>query len=123
MRSRYLPASALGGAITYILNQWPALERFPTDGLLEVDNNNAENAIRPVAVGRKNFLFFGAEDAGWRSAILYSVIASCRRRGIEPMAYLTDVLARLPQATNHNVHKLTPANWAKENRPHLQRAA
>jgi transposase len=66
------------------------------DGRVEIDNNLVENAIRPTAIGKKNYLFFGDAGAGQRSAIIYSIVESCRRRGIDPHAYLRDVLARLP---------------------------
>lgn len=82
-------------------------------GRMELDNNRIENAIRPTAVGNKNWLFIGAADAGKKSAILDTILESCRRRDIDPSAYLRDVLTRLPRATNHNVHELTPENRAK----------
>jgi hypothetical protein len=75
-----------------------------------------ENAIRPTALGKKNWLFFGADHAGERGAILYTVIESCRRRGLDPFAYLRDVLTRLPKSTNHQVKDLTPEAWAKAQR-------
>ena len=83
------------------------------DGMVEIDNNLVENSIRPTAIGKKNWLFFGDAEAGQRSAILYTIIESCRRRGINPYEYLKDVLTRLPYATNWNVGELTPENWAK----------
>ena len=86
-------------------------------GGLEIDNNLVENAIRPTALGKKNWLFIGEADAGERGAILYTIIETCRRRGIDPNAYLKDVLTRLPRMTNHQVHEVTPAAWAKV---HLQ---
>ena len=79
---RHLPQSLLGQAIDYTLNQWPTLELFLSDGRVEIDNNLVENAIRPTALGQKNWLFIGAAGAGQRSAILYTVIESCRRREI-----------------------------------------
>jgi hypothetical protein len=72
-----------------------------------------ENAIRPTAIGKKNWLFFGEAHAGERGAIIYTVIESCRRRGIDPYAYLCDVLARLPTLTNWQVKDVTPEAWAK----------
>ena len=82
-------------------------------GRVEVDNNLIENSIRPTAVGKKNWLFIGAAEAGKKSAILYTIVESCRRQGIDPQAYLRDVLARLPRYTNQNISELTPENWAK----------
>ena len=96
IRPRYLPQSAMGKAITHTLDQWPALDRFLTDGRIEIDNNLVENAIRPTAIGRKNWLFIGAAQAGQRAAILYTIVQTCRRWGLDPMAYLRDVLTRLP---------------------------
>ena len=80
------------------------------DGRVEIDNNLVENAIRPTAIGKKNWLFVGEAGAGQRGAILYSVIESCRRRKIDPYAYLRDVLTRLPDMTNHQVFDITPAH-------------
>ena len=99
-KRRLLPQSAMGQAMEYALGQWPALEVYLEDGRVEIDNNLVENAIRPTALGKKNWLFIGEADAGDRSAILYTIIESCRRRGLEPFAYLKDVLTRLPQMTN-----------------------
>ena len=79
----------------------------------EIDNNLVENAIRPTALGKKNWLFFGDADAGQRSAILYTIIESCRCRRIDPYAYLCDVLTRLPSMTNWQVKHITPEAWAK----------
>src|SRR5690606_36885763 len=81
---RYLPQSAMGKAIQYALGQWEGFDVFVRDGRLELDNNHVENAIRPTAVGKRNWLFVGNAQAGARSAILYTVIEACRRRGIDP---------------------------------------
>ena len=113
LQTRYLPKSPMGQAINYALNQWAALERFVEHGEVEIDNNLVENAIRPTAVGKKNWLFFGSEDAGRRNAVIYTLIQNCRMHGVEPLAYLKDVLERLPTATNQNVQQLTPLNWKK----------
>lgn len=106
-----LPQSPLGKAVRYVLAEWPALTRYLEDGRLEIDNNLTENAIRPSAVGKKNWLFIGHPDAGWRSAVIYSVIVSCRRRGIDPWEYLEDVLNRLPGMKQANLFTLLPSNW------------
>ena len=111
--ARYLPQSALGRGITYVLDQWPALERFLSDGRLEICNNHVENAIRPTAVGKKNWLFIGAADTGERAAILYTIVESCRRRRIDPLEYLRDVLTRLPKMKITEVASLTPEAWAR----------
>jgi hypothetical protein len=110
---RHLPKSLMGKAIRYTLGQWPMLCRFIEEGQVEIDNNLVENAIRPTAVGKKNWLFIGDKDAGWRSAVIYSIITSCRSRGIDPHAYLKDVLTRLPTMTNRQIAEITPAAWAK----------
>ncbi len=108
---RVLPQSPLGKAARYCLAEWEALNGYLTDGRLEIDNNLTENAIRPSAVGKKNWLFIGHPQAGWRSAVLYSIVVSCRRRGIEPWAYLRDVLSRLPAMKQSEIPCLLPANW------------
>jgi transposase len=120
LRSRFLPQSSMGKAFAYILEQWPALLRFVDDGRLEIDNNQVENAIRPTALGKKNWLFIGAADAGERGAILYTIVESCRRRGLDPFAYLRDVLERLPKMTNTQIPSVTPAAWAKTQRASQQ---
>ena len=119
---RHLPQSLLGIAIDYALGQWRTLDVYLGDGRVEIDNNLVENAIRPTALGKKNWLFMGDADAGERGAIIYTVIESCRRRGIDPYAYLKDVLTRLPNMTNHQIPEITPAAWAKA-RLQLQRQA
>jgi transposase len=110
---RHLPQSLLGQAIDYALGQWPTLTVFLDNGRLEIDNNLVENAIRPTAIGKKNWLFVGEAGAGQRGAIIYSIIESCRRRNIDPDAYLRDALARLPKITNHQISEVTPEAWAK----------
>jgi transposase len=113
---RFLPKSLLGEAIDYALGQWSALQVYLGDGRIEVDNNLVENAIRPTALGKKNWLFIGEAEAGQRGAIVYSIIESCRRRGIDPYAYLRDVLTRLPNMTNHQIPEITPEAWDKARR-------
>ena len=81
-----LPKSPLGLAISYARNQWRALKRFVEDGALEPDNNTAENALRPIALGRKHYLFIGSEHGGRRAAILYSLIRTCERHQINAWA-------------------------------------
>ena len=120
---RYLPQSLLGQAIDYALGQWSTLEIYLNDGRIEIDNNLVENAIRPTAVGKKNWLFIGEAQAGERSAIIYTVVESCRQRGLDPSAYLRDVLTRLPCMTNRQVPQIIPAAWAKTHRPMPRPAA
>ena len=124
IRPRHLPQSALGKAISYTLDQWPALEAFLRDGRIAIDNNRVENAIRPTAVGKKNWLFIGEAEAGHRGAILYTIVESCRRRGIDPQAYLSDVLTRLPKMTTSQIPEVTPEAWSKARRQgHAPQAA
>ena len=106
-----LPKSTMGKAVNYFLNEYDALTGYLQDGRFEIDNNLIENSIRPTAVGRKRWLFIGHPDAGWRSAVIYSILVSCRRRGINPQDYLTDVLARLPAIKINQIDSLLPANW------------
>ena len=81
-------------------------------GQTRLDNNLVENAIRPSAIGKKNWLFIGHPDAGQRSAIIYSIVVSCQRHGKDPNAYLRDVLSRLPRMSNQDdLEQLTPAKW------------
>ena len=119
---RYLPQSPLGQAIDYTLGQWPTLEIYLNDGRVELDNNLVENAIRPTAIGKKNWLFIGEAGAGDRSAIIYTLIENCRRRGHDPFAYLRDVLTRLPNMTNRQIPEVTPQAWDKTRRQ-VQRLA
>ena len=116
VRRRVLPKSQLGQALDYALARWAALTRYVDAGRLEIDNNLCENAIRPTAIGKKNFLFIGHPEAGWRSAVIYSVLGSCRRHGINPDEYLRDVFERLPRAKSSEVKALTPSAWAKARR-------
>jgi transposase len=119
---RHLPQSLLGIAMDYALGQWRTLDIYLGDGRVEIDNNLVENAIRPTALGKKNWLFMGDAEAGERGAVIYTIIESCRRRGLDPYAYLKDVLTRLPNMTNHQIPEVTPQAWAKA-RLLLQRQA
>jgi len=95
------------------LKRWEALNRFVDDGVLEIDNNILENSIRPSAIGKKNWLFIGHPDAGERSAVIYTLLGSCRRHGINPFDYLKDLFARLPAAKITEIKEFTPVAWAK----------
>ena len=108
---RVLPKSSLGKALNYFLKEYTALVGYLRDGRFEIDNNLVENDIRPEVVGRKRWLFIGHPDAGWRSAVIYTIILSCRRRGINPQEYLTAVLRRLPAMKNTEVKDLVPSRW------------
>ena len=120
---RHLPQSPLGVAMDYALGQWRTLTVYLADGRVEIDNNLVENAIRPTALGKKNWLFVGEAQAGDRSAIIYTVIESCRRRGLDPYAYLREVLTRLPHMTNRQIPEVTPEAWGKSRRSVLRQAA
>lgn len=111
LKPKVLPKSTLGQAVNYFLNDYEALIGYLKDGRFEIDNNLVENDIRPTAVGRKRWLFIGHPDAGWRSAVIYSILGSCRRRGLNPHEYLTDVLRRLPSVKITQIHELLPAHW------------
>jgi transposase len=117
---RHLPQSPMGSAIDYAMGQWTSLQVYVADGRVEIDNNLVENAIRPTAIGKKNWLFIGEADAGERSAILYTVIECCRRRGIDPYTYLRDVLTRLPHMTNRQIPEVVPSAWGRTP-PQVQR--
>jgi transposase len=124
IRKRYLPQSSMGKAIDYALGQWPALCVYLEDGRVEICNNLIENSIRPTAIGKKNWLFVGDIDAGQRGAILYTIVENCRRRGIDPYAYLRHVLTKLPAMTNRQIKDVTPEAYAKALRhPHLRAAS
>ncbi len=106
-----LPKSSLGKAIRYFLHEYEALQIYLERPDYQIDNNLCENDVRPGCVGKKRWLFIGHPQAGWRSAVIYSIIQSCRRRGIDPQEYLTDVLARLPAMKNTQIDSLVPENW------------
>jgi transposase len=111
LQPQLLPKSTLGSAIRYFIDEYDALTGYLRDGRFEIDNNLIENSIRPSAVGKKRWLFIGHPEAGWRSAVIYSIIVSCRRRGMNPQDYLTDILNRLPMAKTSDIQDLVPAHW------------
>ena len=100
-RRQITDGSATAKALDYNLKRWAALTRFLDDGQLPIDNNWAENQIRPVALGRKNWLFAGSLRAGHRAAAVMSLIQSTKPNGLDPYAYLKDVHQRLPMYKNH----------------------
>ena len=108
---RVLPKSTLGQAVRYLLNEYTALVGYLRDGRFEIDSNLVENDVRPSAMGKRRWLFIGHPEAGWRSAVIYTIIQSCRRYGINPQEYLTDVLGRLPSMTANQVRELLPHRW------------
>jgi transposase len=122
-RRTILPKSQLGKALSYAINQWPNLQTYLSEGRVEICNNLVENAIRPSKLGAKNWLFIGREEAGEKSAILYTIVENCRRLGINPKEYLTDVLTRLPSMLAKDAGTLTPANWLKARNGKQKQAA
>ncbi len=111
---RHLPKSGFGKALGYARNALGGMKAFLNDGRVEIDNSLVEYEMRPSAIGKKNFLFFGSGEAGKHSAILYTIIASARRRGLDPEAYFTDIIRRHPTMPATAMHTLTPASWAAE---------
>jgi transposase len=104
--------SSLAGAIRYATSRWGALSRFTTDGRLEMSNNAAERAIRPLALGRKNYLFAGSDKGGERAAILYTLITTAKLNGLDPEAYLADVIARIGDHPASRIEELLPWRWS-----------
>jgi transposase len=110
-RREVLPKSPINEAIGYALNQWTALCRYTEAGFLEIDNNVEEREMKQIAIGRKNWLFFGAESGGRTAAVLYSFTSTCRRLEIDPWVYLQDVLTRLPELPPDQLSDLLPDRW------------
>jgi hypothetical protein len=110
-RQKLPDSSATAKALDYSLRRWTALTRFVDDGQLSVDNNWIENQIRPIAIGRANWLFAGSLRAGQRAAAVMSLVQSARMNGHDPYAYLRDVLTRLPTHRASRVEELLPHRW------------
>ncbi len=110
-RQRVSDGGATAKALDYSLRRWVALTRFVEDGRLPIDNNWIENQIRPVAIGRNNWLFAGSLRAGQRAAAVMSLIQSAKLNGHDPYAYLKDVLERLPTQKNSRIDELLPHHW------------
>jgi transposase len=106
-----LPQSAIGKAISYALNRWGKLTVFITNSSIEIDNNRIENAIRPLALGRKNYLFVGSDEGGQRAAMMYSFFATCKIHHLNPLEWLTDVLRRIPKHPINQIDELLPHKW------------
>lgn len=116
-----LPRSAVGKAVTYMRNQWEPLTRFMEDPELQLDNNASERAMRHVVLGRRNWTFAGSVAGGHRAATIYSLVATCHQHGLDPFAYLRDVIDRLPRG--HDPAALTPATWKAEQLDHAETTA
>jgi uncharacterized protein YbaR (Trm112 family) len=110
-RQKVTDGTATAKVLDYSLRRWGALTRFLSDGHLPVDNNHIENQIRPIAIGRNNWLFAGSLRAGKRGAAVMSLIQSARLNGHDPYAYLKDVLTRLPTQRASQIHELLPHRW------------
>ena len=105
------PKSSFAKALYYCLNNWQELTQYVTDGFLSIDNNASEREMKYVAMGRKCWLFFGSDKGGKDHAIILSILSTCRRHGVEPLSYLTDVIQRLTENPNENLEDLLPYNW------------
>lgn len=110
-----LPKSSIGKAITYTLNLWPRLKRYLDDGRYEIDNNLVENSIRPVALGRKNYLFAGSHEGAKRAAMIYSLLGTARKNDIEPFAWLEQVLSVIPDHPVNRLEELLPVKKSDQN--------
>jgi transposase len=110
-RDQVVPKSPMGEAFGYALNNWTALCRYTEAGFLAIDNNVAEREMKRIAIGRKNYLFVGSEKGGRTAAVLYSFTSTCHRLGVEPWAYLQDVLQRLPSTPPERLAELLPDHW------------
>jgi len=106
-----LPQDPWGKAVSYTFTRWDRLTAYLEEGRLEIDNNLVENTIRPIALGRKNYLFAGSHDAAQRAAVIYSLLATCKKHEVNPQIWLTDVLTRIPTHPAKNVSELLPHHW------------
>ena len=116
-RPEVLPKSPMGEAIGYALNNWAALVRYTEAGFLAIDNNVAEREMKRIAIGRKNWLFVGSPRGGQTAAVLVSFTSTCQRLGVEPWAYLQDVLTRLPTTPAGQLGDLLPDHWQAAHSP------
>lgn len=106
-----LPKSPLGEAINYTISNWRALERYCDDGDLEIDNNGAERSLRPIVVGRNNWMFYGSDQGGRTGAVLSTLIASSKRLRVEPFTYLRDLFTRISSHPHNRLDELLPDRW------------
>ena len=107
----------LAKAIRYSLTLWEALGRFTLDGRLEMTNNAAERAIRPLTLGRRNWTFLGSDTGGARAAVFFTIVQTCRLNGVNPEAYLTDIVSRVGIHPAKQIHELLPWNWKPREQP------
>ena len=108
------PKSAIGRALTYALNQWPYFNAFMTDPKVELSNIAAENKIRPIAIGRKNYMFCGSHDAAQRAAMIYSLVATAQNHNIDPRTYFNGLFTGLPAAKNNEISKFLLPDWKSQ---------
>src|SRR5262249_46732740 len=113
-RAEVLPKSPMGEAIGYALNNWEALRRYTEAGFLAIDNNASEREMKRIAIGRKNWLTVGSPRGGQTAAVLFSFTSTCQRLGVEPWAYLRDVLDRLPRHPAERLAELLPDAGARQ---------
>jgi len=122
LQKRVRPKSRLGKAVKYALGQWEAVERYAEIAEAQIDNNSIENAMRPVVLGRKNWLFLGDADRGGRTAsVLYSLVVSCKRLEIDPFEYLRDIIDRISVHPASRIWELTPRGWKEAREPSVQK--
>ena len=108
---KVLPKSPLGKAINYALPRWKGLSAYAQHGQIEIDNNLVENAIRPLAVGRKNYLFSGSHDAAQMTAAMYSFMATCKKNNVNELEWLSEVMDRVQDINHKDLYQLIPNNW------------
>jgi transposase len=110
--TQVLPKRAIGRALAYSIQRWSRLMVYTTDGKLNIDNNPVENCIRPVAVGRKNYLFAGSHEAAQRSAMLYSLMGTCKLHDINPFNWMKDTLEKIAQYPINRIGDLLPHKYS-----------
>ena len=114
MKEQYketFPKSPIGKALAYSIERWGRLCLYTTNGMLNIDNNPVENSIRPVAIGRKNYLFCGSHEAAQRTAMLYSLLGTCKLHGVNPFTWLKNILERTPTFPINQIKELLPHRW------------
>ena len=108
-----LPQSPWGKAVAYAMKRWAKLVRYTEDGQVEIDNNLVENTIRPIALGRRNYLFAGSHEGARRGAVIYSLVGTCKLHDVNPQLWLADVLGRIPTHPAKRIDELLPHRWEK----------
>jgi transposase len=112
--ARCQPKSSFGKALYYCLNNWNELQQYVKDGELKIDNNHCEREMKYVAMGKKAWLFFGSDEGGKNHAIVASILSTCRRHGVEPWAYLNDIIQRITENDFASLEELLPFNWKQK---------